>query len=163
MSRNLTLKNLVNCKKWLHMTCLLLPFESFLFFSIVLQLDFTFWCVSDQQCVGSSPSLDCCVVNFCWTLKICSFIKKEQCLKYLSKSTGRMYRALRSGKIRKPDKMTDVSVPLQKTFKNAKWWGKEPSSGRQLVPARQRDLKEHFKKQIKQIWEVSQTLSQVYP
>ncbi|XP_033640972.1 uncharacterized protein LOC117301177 [Asterias rubens] len=66
---------------------------------------------------------------------------------------GRMYRALRSGKIRKPDKMTDVSVPLQKTFKNAKWWGKEPSSGRQLVPARQRDLKEHFKKQIKQIWE----------
>ncbi|XP_038072314.1 uncharacterized protein LOC119740909 isoform X2 [Patiria miniata] len=69
-----------------------------------------------------------------------------------SQKLGTMYRALRTGQIKKPDKLTDVSVPLQKTFKHAKWWGREPSTVRQLVPAHHKDLKEHFKKQISQIW-----------
>ncbi|XP_022089096.1 uncharacterized protein LOC110978414 isoform X2 [Acanthaster planci] len=72
--------------------------------------------------------------------------------KQQSQKLGTMFRALRTGQIRKPDKLTDVSIPLQKTFKHAKWWGKEPTGTRQLVPAHHKDLKEHFKNQIAQVW-----------
>ena len=66
--------------------------------------------------------------------------------------------ALRSGQIKKPHQVQDVYVPLQKAYKNAKLWHGANTKGtvslKPTTKAKKSTLKEHFKEQVKQIWQV---------
>ncbi len=63
-----------------------------------------------------------------------------------------MHGALRTGRIKKPNQVQDLYIPVQKSYKRAKWWNSN-KSGAETKPAKD-DLKEHFKQQVKQIWQV---------
>ena len=68
-----------------------------------------------------------------------------------------MHGALRTGRIKKPNQVQDIYIPLQKSFKSAKWWnGNKSETSRSKTTAKptKEDLKQHFKEQVKQIWQV---------
>ncbi|XP_070576940.1 uncharacterized protein [Ptychodera flava] len=66
---------------------------------------------------------------------------------------GVMRGSLRTGQIKKPGDVTDVHLPLQKSFKNEKWWGEELLTGKHLIRAHKNKLKHQFQIQLTQIWE----------
>ncbi|XP_077998782.1 uncharacterized protein LOC144451749 [Glandiceps talaboti] len=66
---------------------------------------------------------------------------------------GLMHGTLRTGQTKKPSDMKDIHIPLQKSYKNEKWWGADLLTGKQLVKAQRSHLKQHFRAQLNQVWE----------
>ncbi|XP_072030385.1 uncharacterized protein [Amphiura filiformis] len=70
---------------------------------------------------------------------------------------GSMHGALRTGRIKKPNQIQDLYIPVQKSFKNAKWWNSnraaESDKNKSTTKPNKDGLKEHFKQQVLQVWQ----------
>ncbi|KAK3093973.1 hypothetical protein FSP39_022386 [Pinctada imbricata] len=65
---------------------------------------------------------------------------------------GSMQREIRFGPIRRPKKLQDIPISLQRSFKGVKWWPVEPQTGHVFVKAKKQELISNFKEQLQQIW-----------
>ena len=57
--------------------------------------------------------------------------------------------------MRKPDKLEDVYVPIQRMYKSSRWFPDSPREGVSFVRPSTSVLRLHFREQTNQIWQVS--------
>ena len=58
---------------------------------------------------------------------------------------------LRTGVVKKPHFVQDITAPLQKLAKNQKWWSEDNTD---IYQPHRGTLKEQFNSQLQQIWQV---------
>ncbi|XP_064623368.1 F-box/WD repeat-containing protein 7-like isoform X2 [Lineus longissimus] len=66
---------------------------------------------------------------------------------------GFMQREIRVGPVNRPSNMKDLYIPIQKCYKNVKWFGETPCQGKRFVKAHRGRLRKQFKVQLQQIWD----------
>jgi hypothetical protein len=69
--------------------------------------------------------------------------------------SGFMQREIRLGPVNRPSNIKDLYVPIQRCYKNVKWFGETPCQGKRFVKAHRGRLRKQFKVQLQQIWDVS--------
>ena len=67
-----------------------------------------------------------------------------------------MQMELRTGLVKKPSGMSDIYTPMQRMYKNSKWWNQTQALkiSKKYVQPNLNNLISQYKAQIKQIWEV---------
>ncbi|RUS85694.1 hypothetical protein EGW08_006570 [Elysia chlorotica] len=65
---------------------------------------------------------------------------------------GPMQHTLRTGSVQKPLHLGPLPVPLQRYYKNARWWPAEPPSGTVYHHVRKQELALNFNEQLSAIW-----------
>ncbi|XP_013396314.1 LOW QUALITY PROTEIN: uncharacterized protein LOC106163305 [Lingula anatina] len=66
---------------------------------------------------------------------------------------GPVQREVNTGSTRKLPELQEVYVPVQRSYKNFKWWVQQPPAGKVFVKAKRSKLSTKFKEQLEKVWE----------